>query len=34
MAAKDVVRIPLGVFDRPADDIHRTFMRMMNFYRR
>lgn len=34
MAAKDVVRIPLGVFDRPADDIHRTFMRMMSFYRR
>lgn len=34
MTGKDVVRIPLDVFDQSADDIHRTFLRMMNFYRR
>jgi hypothetical protein len=34
MAGKDVVRIPLDVFDHSADEIHHTFMRMMNFYRR
>jgi len=31
---KDVIRIPLDVFDRPADEIHRNFVRMMAFYRR
>lgn len=34
MASKNVVRIPLDVFDHSADEIHRTFIRMMNFYRR
>jgi hypothetical protein len=32
MAGKDIVRIPLDVFDHSADEIHHTFMRMMNFY--
>jgi hypothetical protein len=30
----DVLRIPLDVFDRPADQIHHNFTRMMEFYRR
>ncbi|MFA7307058.1 MAG: hypothetical protein WC026_10340 [Hyphomicrobium sp.] len=34
MAGQDVVRMPLDVFDHAAEDIHRTFVRMMNFYRR
>lgn len=34
IAGEDIVRIPLDVFDRPADDIHRTFVRMLTFYRR
>jgi hypothetical protein len=34
MTGKDVVRIPLDVFDRSAEEIHRNFMRMMHFYRR
>jgi hypothetical protein len=34
MAGKDVVRIPLDVFDHPAEDIHQTFIRMMRYYRR
>jgi len=34
MAAKNVIRIPLDVFDRPADEIHANFMRIMSFYRR
>jgi hypothetical protein len=33
MAAKDVIRIPLDVFDRPASEIHHNFIRMMRFYR-
>lgn len=34
MASKDVIRIPLDVFDRPAGEIHHNFTRMMRFYRR
>lgn len=34
MAKGDIIRIPLDVFDRPADEIMRTFERMMTFYRR
>jgi len=34
MADKAIIRIPLDVFDHPADDIHHTFTRMLNFYRR
>jgi hypothetical protein len=30
----DVLRIPLNVFDRPADQIHHNFTRMMAFYQR
>ncbi|HVZ05005.1 hypothetical protein [Hyphomicrobium sp.] len=30
----DVIRIPLDVFDRPAEQIHQNFERMMAFYRR
>jgi hypothetical protein len=33
MTGKDVIRIPLDVFDKPADEIHQTFTRMINFYR-
>jgi hypothetical protein len=33
MAARDVIRIPLDVLDRPAAEIHHSFMRMMRFYR-
>jgi len=34
LASKNIVRIPLDVFDHSADEIHQTFVRMMNFYRR
>lgn len=34
MAGKDIIRIPLDAFDKPAEEIHRNFARMMNFYRR
>ena len=34
ISGKDVLRIPLDVFDHPAKDVHRTFLRMMTFYRR
>jgi hypothetical protein len=30
----DVLRIPLDVFDRPADQIHHNFTRMRAFYQR
>jgi hypothetical protein len=33
MAGKDVIRIPLDVFDRPAAEIYGNFARMMGFYR-
>jgi len=29
-----VIRIPLDVFDRPTDEIMRSFSRMMGFYKR
>jgi hypothetical protein len=29
-----IIRIPLDVFDRPADEIMHSFERMMSFYRR
>ncbi|WP_290989036.1 hypothetical protein [Hyphomicrobium sp.] len=32
--SKSVIRIPLDVFDRPADEIMRSFTRMMSFYKR
>ena len=32
-AAADTIRIPLDVMDKPADEIHRTFLRMWRFYR-
>ena len=28
-----VVRVNLEPFDRPADEIHRTFLRMWRYYR-
>jgi hypothetical protein len=34
MTGNDVVRIPLDVFDHPAEEIEHTFTRMMGFYRR
>lgn len=34
MAGKDVLRIPLDIFDHPAEEIRDNFMRMMVFYRR
>jgi hypothetical protein len=34
MKGKDTVRIPLEVLDRPPDEIHKAFARMMAFYRR
>lgn len=34
MASEDVIKIPVDVFDRPADEILHNFTRMMNFYRR
>jgi hypothetical protein len=33
MDHKGVVRINLEPFDRPPDDIHRTFLRMWRYYR-
>jgi hypothetical protein len=33
-ARGDIIRIPLDVFDRPADEIMHSFERMMAFYRR
>ncbi|MFT3731060.1 MAG: hypothetical protein QM780_06485 [Hyphomicrobium sp.] len=33
-APNNVIRIPLDVFDRPADEIMRTFNRMLTFFRR
>ncbi|MBS0233814.1 MAG: hypothetical protein JSR99_10040 [Proteobacteria bacterium] len=34
MAKGGIIRIPLDVFDRPADEIMHSFERMMRFYRR
>lgn len=34
MAAKEVIRIPLDILDRPPGEIHHNFTRMMRFYRR
>ena len=34
MAPDNVIRIPLDVFDQPADEIMDRFTRMMRFYRR
>jgi hypothetical protein len=34
MPAPNHIRIPLEVFDRPADEIMRNFTRMMGFFRR
>jgi hypothetical protein len=33
-ASGDIIRIPLDVFDRPADEIMHSFRRMMGFFRR
>jgi hypothetical protein len=33
LTAKGVIRIPLDVFDHDAGDIHKTFVRMLRFYR-
>jgi hypothetical protein len=33
-AANNVIRVPLDVFDRPADEILHSFTRMMGFFRR
>jgi hypothetical protein len=33
MDHKGVVRVNLEPFDRPPDDIHRTFLRMWRYYR-
>jgi hypothetical protein len=33
-APGDIIRIPLDVFDRPADEIMHSFTRMMTFFRR
>jgi len=34
LAASDMIRVPLDVFDRPADEIMHSFTRMMGFFRR
>lgn len=31
--APRTLRIPLGIMDKPADEIHNTFLRMWRFYR-
>ena len=33
MSGNEVIRIPLDIFDRPAEDITNNFTRMMGFYR-
>jgi hypothetical protein len=33
ITGKGVIRIPLDVFDHDAGDIHKTFVRMLRFYR-
>lgn len=33
-ASGDIIRIPLDVFDRPAEDIMHTFTRMLTFFQR
>ena len=33
MKSKNVIRIALGVLDRPKGEIHETFLRMWRFYR-
>jgi hypothetical protein len=33
MTHDNVVRVRLGHFDQPADEIHRTFLRMWRYYR-
>ena len=33
MAGKDTIRVPLDVFDKPAEEIYQNFTRMMKFYR-
>ncbi len=33
-ASGNVIRVPLDVFDRPAEDIMHTFTRMMTFFQR
>jgi hypothetical protein len=34
MSGADIVRVPLDVFDQPAEDIFSNVTRMMKFYRR
>jgi hypothetical protein len=34
VSGKSTIRIPLDVFDRPADEIMHSFSRMMSFFRR